>query len=178
MDKEKAIIKAYDNTQEMIKFADSKANLSILVQSLLVTIGLGTTLISDSFGALWSYNRTYFWFYFIFVLLFVVSSMIGIIFSIWVFKARFSPEDKEEERDGIIYHRHIANYKDSITFMLKFESVSEKEIQEDYLIQTYNVALIAEEKMKLVNTSIWFLYGNIALTAILMVISACILIIN
>jgi len=178
MEKEKAIIKAYDNAQEMIKFADSKANLSILIQSLLITIGLGTTLISKSFDTLWSYNQTYFWLYFTFVLLFVLKSMAGIIVSICVYKARFSPEKKEEKREGIIYHRHIANYKDSMTFKQKIDSISESDIQEDFAIQTFNVALIADKKMNFVNKSIWFLFVNITLTAILMIISACVLIIN
>ena len=178
MDKEEIIVKAYDNAQEMIKFADSKANLSILIQSLLITIGLGTTLISDSFGTLWSYNQTYFWLYFVFIFIFVGFSMTGIVISICVYKARFSPESKEEKREGVIYHRHIANYKDSLIFKQKIESIKESDIYEDYIIQTFNVALIANKKMNFVNKSIWFLFVNIALTAILMVVSASILIIN
>lgn len=101
--KENVVIKAYDNAQEMIKFADSKANLSITIQSILVTIGLGTSLITDSFNKLWTFNRYLFWSYFTFVLVFVIISMFGIIFSILVYKARFSPEKGEESRQGTLY---------------------------------------------------------------------------
>lgn len=178
MEKEIAIVKAYDNAQDMIKFADSKANLSIVIQSLLVTIGLGTTLISDSFNVLWGFNRNYFWIYFTFTVFFAICSMTGIVLSILVYKARFSPEEKEEERKGIIYHRHIADYKNSIKFQERIEELKPEEIKDDFIKQTYNVAEIANKKMKFVNTSVWFLFVNIILTVILMIISGFVLIIG
>ena len=175
--KKEVIIKAYDNAQEMIRFADTKANLSITIQSILVTIGLGTSLISDSFNTLWNFNKNLFWSYFSFVLIFAIVSMLGIVFSILVYIARFSPEKGEESRKGILYHRHIASYKKSEDFKKAIEDLKEENLIEDYIIQTFNVAEIANEKMKFVNTSIWFLFTNIVLTVILMIFSGLILII-
>lgn len=175
--KEDTILKAYNNAQEMIKLADSKANLSITIQSLLVTIGLGTSLISDSFNTLWTSRKILFWLYFTFVLVFVIISMFGLVFSTLVYKARFSPEKGEESRQGTLYHRHIASYKTSANFKEKLEKLKKKEYLEDYTIQAFNVAKIANEKMKFVNTSIWFLFTNIALTVLLMVFNGLILII-
>ena len=34
----------------MISFADTKANISISIQSLLISIGLGASVLADSFG--------------------------------------------------------------------------------------------------------------------------------
>jgi len=41
--------KAYNNSQDMISLADSKANISLTIQSLLITLALGFSLLSNIF---------------------------------------------------------------------------------------------------------------------------------
>jgi len=47
--KNEVFSKAYSDSQGMIALADSKANISLTIHSLLITIGLGFSLLSDVF---------------------------------------------------------------------------------------------------------------------------------
>ena len=175
--KENAILKAFDNSQNMITIADSKANLSITIQSLIITIGLGSSLLANIFGKLWDFNRKFFWLYFVFILIFTLTSMLGVIFSILVYKARFPKDKAERIRKGFLYHEHIAEHQDSDEYYSKVIGNKKEDILEDFAKQTYSVALIASRKMKFVNYSIWFLMANIFLAIILLVLSGILVII-
>jgi len=175
--KEQAILKAYDNSQSMILLADSKANLSITIQSLLITIGLGSSLLANIFGKLWENSKVIFWFYFSLILLFTITSMIGIVFSILVYKARFPSEENEKQRKGFLYHEHVAEHDTSDEYFKEVIKKNKEEILEDFARQTYSVATIATKKMLFVNTSIIFLMVNIFFTIFLLVFSGILLII-
>ena len=175
--KENAILKAFDNSQNMIALADSKANLSITIQSLIITIGLASSLLANIFGKLWNFNKLLFWFYFVFILIFTITSMTGVIFSTLVYKARFPKEKSERIRKGFLYHEHIAEHDNSDEYYDKVMGNKKEEILEDFAKQTYSVALIASRKMKFVNYSIWFLMANILLAIILLVLSGLLVII-
>jgi len=175
--KEQAILKAFENSQNMIVLADSKANLSITIQSLLITIGLGSSLLANIFGKLWDYNKTYFWLYFAFILIFTITSMTGIVFSILVYKARFPKEKAERIRKGFLYHEHIAEHDTADEYYNEVTHKKRSEILEDFAKQTYSVAKIASEKMKYINYSIWLLVSNIFFAIILLVLSGILAII-
>lgn len=175
--KENAILKAFENSQNMIVLADSKANLSITIQSLIITIGLGSSLLANIFGKLWDFNKIIFWFYFVFILIFTITSMTGVIFSILVYKARFPKDKAERIRKGFLYHKHIAEHDTSDEYYNNVISKKREDILEDFAKQAYSVAVIASRKMEFVNYSIWFLMSNIFLAIILLVLSGLLVII-
>lgn len=175
--KEQAILKAFDNSKNMIILADSKANLSITIQSLLITIGLGSSLLANVFGKLWNYSRVIFWFYFVFILIFTITSMIGIVFSILVYKARFPKDKNEKTRKGFLYHEHIAMHKNPDEYFKEITNKKKNDILEDFAKQTYSVAKIASEKMRYINYSIGLLVSNIFFAIILLVLSGVLVII-
>ena len=47
--KNEILSKAYTDSQAMISLADSKANISLTIQSLLITLALGFSLLSNIF---------------------------------------------------------------------------------------------------------------------------------
>ena len=67
--------------------------------------------------------------------------------------------------------------RESAKFKEKLDKLKKNDYLEDYTIQAFNVAEIANKKMKFVNTSIWFLFTNISLTVLLMLFNGLILII-
>ncbi len=174
--KEQSILIAYENSQNMIALADSKANLSITIQSLLITIGLGSSLLANVFAKLWNFNKTLFWLYFVFTLTFTITSLTGVIFSVIVYRARFPKDEIEKNRKGFLYHDHIAKHDNSDEFFREFKERKKIDILEDFTKQTYSVAKIAQEKMKYVNYSVGFLFLNILFAVILLVLSGVLVI--
>ncbi len=102
---------AYRNTQDMISFADTKANISLSIQSLLISIGLGTSILANTFEHVQKLdnNNISGIFYFI-VVAFIISSIVGVILSIFVYKARPPLDETEQKRKGLLYFGHIAQF--------------------------------------------------------------------
>ena len=63
--KNEILSKAYTDSQNMISLADSKANISLTIQGLLITIALGFSLLSNIFvkiESLMEQNLPFFYF--------------------------------------------------------------------------------------------------------------------
>ena len=163
---------AYRNTQDMISFADTKANISLSIQSLLISIGLGTSILANTFELVQKLNNTNISnvFYFI-VIVFIISSIVGVVLSIFVYKAR-SPLDKtEQKRKGLLYFGHIAQFTTFKDYFSEVDSIDEDGMLEEFTRQVYQLSLIANKKMKYVNMSIYFLITNLFLTIIVITFS-------
>ena len=104
--KNEILSKAYTDSQAMISLADSKANISLTIQSLLITLTLGFSLLSNIFekiGLLIENENSLGYFYIIIMVFFVGLSITGIITTIFVFKPREAEEQSERNRKGFFY---------------------------------------------------------------------------
>lgn len=120
--KNEVLSKAYSDSQGMIALADSKANISLTIHSLLITIGLGLSLLSDVFekaGLLLEENQGFIIFYIGITIILISSLILGIICTIFVFKPREAKEKSERERLGLFYFKHVLKYKDSNDYYYK-----------------------------------------------------------
>lgn len=172
--KNEVLSKAYSDSQGMIALADSKANISLTIHSLLITIGLGFSLLSDVFekaGILFSISQGFVIFYVIITIILISSSVCGIIFTILVFKPREAKEESERERNGLFYFKHVLKYKDSNDYYSKIKDLNEEGLMEEYSKQIYQLSYIAKEKFKFVNYSIYFLITNMGLTILFLILS-------
>lgn len=172
--KNEILSKVYSDSQNIISLADSKANTSLTIQSLLLTIGLGFSILSNTFQKLKiliDFNIVFVVFYIIIILLFIGFSTIGIITTILVFKPREAIEISEKERKGLFYFKHVLDYKSSEEYFLKIKKLNEDELLEEYSKQIFQLSYIANEKFKFVNFSIIFLVINIGLAIIFLILS-------
>ncbi|NOR76913.1 MAG: hypothetical protein GQ523_00425 [Methanophagales archaeon] len=167
------VSQAYRNTQDMISFADTKANISLSIQSLLISIGLGTSILANTFEHVQKLdnNNISGVFYFI-VVAFIISSIVGVILSIFVYKARPPLDETEQKkRKGLLYFGHIAQFTTFKDYFSEVDSIDEDGMLEEFTQQVYQLSLIANKKMKYVNMSIYFLVTNLFLTIIVITFS-------
>lgn len=156
----------------MISFADTKANISLSIQSLLITIGLGTSLLANTFEHVQKIDRNDISYIFYFIVIgFIISSIVGIILSILVYKARPPLEKTEQKRKGLLYFGHIAQFPTSNDYFSKVNGIDGDGMLREFTQQVYILSHIAETKMKYVNMSIYFLIFNLCLTIILIILS-------
>ena len=175
--KNEILSKAYTDSQAMISLADSKANISLTIQSLLITLTLGFSLLSNIFekvGFLIENKNPVVYFYIIIMIIFVGLSVIGIITTILVFKPREAEEQVEREREGFFYFGHVSNYKSSEEYYSRIKELDEKQLMEEYSKQIYQLSFIAKKKFKFVNWSILFLIINMGFTVFFLILSSLI----
>jgi hypothetical protein len=153
----------------MINFADSKANIFITIQSLLITIGIAGTLISDTFNLLQSHLKS-FWaiLYLILLFAFIITSLVGNIFAIIVFKPRGPEEEEEQERKGLFYYEHVAAFENSADYTEKAKGIELEDIFNEFCCQNYQLAKIAKIKMDYVEKAAIWLYINIIGTIVVL----------
>ncbi len=172
--KNEILSKAYTDSQAMISLADSKANISLTIQSLLITLALGFSLLSNIFGKiniLIENNNPFVFLYIITMIVLIGLSIAGIITTILVFKPRESEEESERNREGYFYFGHVSKYKSSDEYYSKIQTLSHEELMEEYSRQIYQLSLIAKEKFKFVSYSIYFLIVNLSLTMFFLILS-------
>ena len=166
------ILEAYRNTHNMIAFADTKASISLSIQSLLISIGLGTSLLSNTFNNVQKINDgAISCFFYSIVVLLVVSSILGIIQSVCVYRARSPLDKKEQNRKGLLYFGHIAKFQTFEDFYSNVYDIDDEGVLNEFSHQVYHLSLIAKKKMESVNRSIYFLIINLFLTITLIILS-------
>lgn len=172
--KTEILSKAYTDSQNIISLADSKANISLTIHSLLITIGLGFSLLSNSFEKIYTLiesNNPFAYFYIAITIIFVIFSISGIIATILVFKPREAVEESEKDRKGLFYFGHILKYSSSNEYYSEIKKINEEKLMEEYSKQIYQLSCIAKEKFKFVNYSIYFLIINMGLTIFFLILS-------
>ena len=173
--KNEILSKAYTDSQNMISLADSKANISLTIQGLLITIALGFSLLSNIFikiESLMEQNLPFFYFYIAITIIFISLSISGIITTILVFKPRESKEETERNREGFFYFGHVSKYSSSDEYFSKIKQLDEEKLMEEYSRQIYQLSHIAKEKFKFLRVSIYFLIINIGFTIFFLILSS------
>lgn len=173
--KNEVLSKAYTDSQGMISLADSKANISLTIQTLLITIALGFALlfnIFDKIRLIFDKNPSFASLYVIVIIIYISSSIIGIIATILVYIPREAPEEIEQKREGLFYFKHVLDYGSSDAYFTKIKSLSEDELMEEYSRQIFQLALIVDEKFKYVNYSIYFLILNMCFTIFFFILNS------
>lgn len=166
--------KAFSDTQGLISLADSKANISLTVHSILITMTLGVALISGIFekvNNLILKGNIYGILFVIILIIFIFSSIAGIISTILVFKPRVAQEEGEENRKGFLYFGQILQYKDSNEYLNAIKGLDDAKLTEEYAKQIYQVSKIAKKKFFYVKISILFLLINIIFTVIFLLLA-------
>ena len=134
--------KLLDNVQNLIKFADTKTVV------LLVISGVTTTFVMTNFNDLFGLcviSK-------IVLVLFILSFLIFIWYSI----KTISPQSDKHTTDSakkLIYYGHIAKMEVS-DFIDKYSNISDKEFLDDILYQVYENSKIASNKFNYYKTSL------------------------
>lgn len=174
MDKKEKIellIKIFENQQTLIANADSKANISLSVQTFIATTVLGATVIVGTFDIIEGLAKSQQLIYYLLFTLFIICSIVGLISCILVFNPRPPQEEKETNRKGITYFGHIADYKNSTNYLAALKNIQEDQIISEFSFQNYSLAHILCHKMKYVKRSTTFFLINILLGVALLIIS-------
>ena len=169
--------KAYSDTQNLISLADSKANISLTIHSLLITLTLGFSLLSNTFQKLIILVESCLSlviFYISILVLFIIFSVIGIITTILIFKPREATEQIEKNRKGLFYFKHVLKYNSSNEYYQKIKELNEEDLIEEYSKQIFQLSYIARKKFKFVNYSIYLLITNMGLVILFFIISSVI----
>ena len=169
------------NIREYISLADSKANITLTLLSLIIGIGLGASLISDIFEKGIQLIIKNLWFLFILIpfylvmILYLLFSFLGINSVISVYRARLElKENKDIKTTGDIYFKHITDYSSPDKYYNGILEKTEENYEKDLANQVYLVSHILNEKMKKVNESIKFLKLSLILFISLLLLSALI----
>ena len=164
-EKKEFLNQAFEHNFNHITLADSKAAIFVTIQSLLITIGIASLLVSDTLVKLKENTHPCLATLYILSLLFYIgTSLTGIFVAINIFRPRGPSGDGQNERTGFLYFGHISNYQSSAEYHKAVIDVDEDTILEELCDQTYQIAKIADKKMKYVKKSIKFLYINVAFT--------------
>ncbi len=160
--------KVFDNQQTLISSADSKANIALTIQTFMTTSVLGATVIVDTLGKVAKCSSMVMWPYYLLFALFIITSIIGLILCILVFRPSPPQEEKELKRDGLTYFDHIIKFKTSDDYQKKINKITQPDIVNEFACQNYTLALLLHSKMKYVKSSTVFLIINIGLGIILL----------
>jgi hypothetical protein len=135
--------KLLDNVQNLIKFADTKINV------LLIISGVTTTFILTNFQSFFDlclFSKIAFG-------LFIISFLIFIILSILT----ISPRKDKHTGNSVsktIYFEHIASRVEVKDFITDYTKLDESGFQSDLLYQVYENSKIADKKFKFYKKSL------------------------
>ncbi len=172
-----------ENIREYIAIADSKANITLSLLSFIVGIGLGVSLIADTFenGILLTYTNYWYLFliipFYILLMAYLILSILGINSVIGVYRARLElkeEQEKEQELTGDIYFKHISDYQSSDEYHKGIMNKTEESYEKDLAEQVYSVSNVLSKKMAKVNESIKYLKISLILFILLLLLSAVI----
>jgi hypothetical protein len=162
---------SFANLQNLVSLADTKANISMTLQTFFLGVLLGSSIISGIFNKALHVLTPLAILFQVLFFAFLISSMAGLIFCLIVIKARFPFEKKEQNRQGLFYFNHIAKFSNSKVYYQKISQLTEPEWFEELGKQVYNVSFIVSQKMKYLNGTLIFLIINIFLSMIITIIS-------
>jgi hypothetical protein len=155
------LIKVYENQQSLISNTDTKSNISIGLQTFVLTTILGASLLGKTLSSVLAYHWLLILIYFVLLISFLSISIIGLTFCVYVFSPRPPQEKKEIKRLGITYFGHISRYKDSEEYHDAIKRLEPSEIIREFSHQNYSLALILNQKMKYLKRSSRFLFISI-----------------
>jgi hypothetical protein len=123
------------NTQEMVKFADQKINVLLVIGTLLIST---TLAVSDIYIHKNSFLDFCFWAIIIVSVVFFIFSLISL----------FSRNDEKTGKDipKLIHFGQIIRFKEAREYQEAFVKMSDKEAITDICYQIYEVSCIANTK--------------------------------
>lgn len=162
-DKIELLTKVFDNQQTLISNADGKANISLTIQTFIITTVLGASILIDTFNNIVNFCCCLKVLYFFLFISFLITSILGLTFCILVFKPRPPQEEKEAKRKGITYFGHIRKFKNSNEYLDTINDTKADDVIKEFAFQNYTLAVILDHKMKFVKHSTTMLFINIIL---------------
>jgi len=151
--------KLLDNLQNLIKFADTKINVLLLIS------GVTTTFILTNFKQLFDLCL----FSKIALGLFFLAFIIFIIFSLLTIAPR-ADKNTGNSVSKTIYFGHIAKRVEVKDFVEDYEKLEEKSFQTDLLYQVFENSKIADKKFKFYKKSLITLQIQLFIFIIILII--------
>lgn len=151
--------KLLDNVQALIKFADTKINV------LLVISGVTTSFVLTNFQTLFTSS--------IFAKISLV--LFFIVFLAFVILAIFTISPRRDKHTGkavakIVYFGHVASRVQVADFISDFEQLNEKCFLDDVLYQVYENSKIADKKFKFYKFSLFALQAQLSIFFVLLLL--------
>jgi hypothetical protein len=151
--------KLLDNVQNLIKFADTKINVLLLIS------GVTTTFVLTNFQPLFELcrlSKIALGLFFIVFVLFVIFSILTI-----------APRPDKHTGNSVsktIYFGHIAERVEVKDFILDYEKLEEKSFQTDLLYQVFENSKIADKKFKFYKKSLITLQVQLFIFLVIIII--------
>ena len=125
----------YLNTQEMIKFADQKVNVLLVISGVMSSF-VFNNIKNINEGDNWGY---------VLLFLFIISLIIFLIFGLLSIFSRKATKTGQRV-PKLIYFGHIAQREEAIEYYESFKRVSSDDLFRDLCYQIYEVGVIAALK--------------------------------
>jgi hypothetical protein len=165
------LIKVFENLQSLISNTDTKSNISIGLQTFVLTTVLGATILGKTLGTILLHHWLLILIYFVLLIAFLSVSILGLAFCIFVYSPRPPQEKKEINRLGVTYFGHISRYKDSDSYLDTIKGIELSDIIKEFSFQNYTLALILNQKMKCIKRSTSLLFISILIGIIFLIYS-------
>jgi hypothetical protein len=165
------LLKVFDNQQTLISNTDTKSNITIGLQTFVLTTILGASIISNTLNNVLQHSWIIKIAYLLVLITFLFTSILGLTYCILVFRPRPPQEKKETKRSGISYFGHISRYKDSESYLDTIREIDLSDIIKEFAFQNYTLAIILDQKMKYIKRSANLLFINILIGLTLLIFS-------
>lgn len=146
---------SFEQAQNLVEFADSKASILLAVHTLVFSIYISVLLLN-----LKGISNPNWW------------MIAGIVFGAFFFLAIGSsivitggviiPRDAKDN-DSLFYYKTIAAHDSSDEYYRHFTELKQDGIAKGLAHQSYNVSIIADKKMRYIRNSIYLMYGYLTL---------------
>jgi hypothetical protein len=151
--------KLLDNVQNLIRFADSKINV------LLIISGVTTTFVLTNFQTICNISC----FAKIILCLFFASFLLFVILSMLTIKPRIDNYTGKSVAKTI-YFKHIASRVEVKDFVEDYTKLEEEGFQSDLLYQIYENSKIADKKFRFYAISLYVLFIQLLFFFVLLMI--------
>ena len=179
---------AFHNVKEFVTFADSKANITLVIQGILVSVVFGTSLLSDTFQDINnSENAIYMGVFYGLIGAVTLLTISGIIISAIIYRARLKPlKLKNDNITGLLYFRQILKLikpkekkpeevkpeevkpeeeeeeeKDHAKYADEIKALDKETFIQEFSHQIVALSIIANKKFKLINAAICLMIINL-----------------
>lgn len=161
----------HQNLENTIKLADSKVSMTVALQSIFTSVGIGTPIVADVFDHVVKINDNTLKiaFYIVYGVL-IIFSLAGFLCITQVYWAR-----SRKDRSRLIYYKYISENGSIENFRRDIETLNAPKIIDELTREIYALSCIVKTKMLFVNISIVCLFFNILSTIVLIGLCARIL---
>ncbi len=158
------LTKSLKNT---IHLADTKANIVLTIQTFLISTILAATIIEDIFKEIKEEEHLLKYGFLLFLIIFLIVSIIGLVLAVLVFIPRKSTLNHHEDARSVTYYADIKSFGTSLDYYKAVNTMTDNDLVEELAVENYNLSFIISKKMDYTRKAILALFTSIMLAIII-----------